>query len=275
MATHFRILAWRIPRTEEPGGLQSMGSQRVRHDLVTKQQHMWSVEMLVFFLGSSNTLKYFPRIDLKACAFPSGPGHLLRQKVQGPGERGTGANCTCKTGSEPSPASTGPGQCLGGRCMPLCSETCRVPSCYHNGDSQEVGWGRGCPASWHMALPSSTLGAGDSPSRGFSLPEFLVGNLVVTQNTSLPWPSSYLTKTVLKVSFLLHDPSNFFKNASFLYSWDFGDGYVLSPFDAPESWPVWSALYSAIFTCSLSLQTCLAHLLYAKLGVPGDQCEPV
>lgn len=54
--------------------------------------------------------------------------------------------------------------------------------------------------------------------------EFLVGNLVVTQNTSLPWPSSYLTKTILKVSFLLHDPSNFFKNASFLYSWDFGDG---------------------------------------------------
>ena len=27
MATHFRILAWRIPWTEEPGGLQSMGSQ--------------------------------------------------------------------------------------------------------------------------------------------------------------------------------------------------------------------------------------------------------
>ena len=28
------ILAWKIPRTEEPGGLQSMGSQRVRHDWV-------------------------------------------------------------------------------------------------------------------------------------------------------------------------------------------------------------------------------------------------
>ncbi|KAM6155354.1 transmembrane protein 130 isoform 1-T1 [Rhynchocyon petersi] len=54
--------------------------------------------------------------------------------------------------------------------------------------------------------------------------EFLVGNLVVTQNSSLPWPSSYLTKTTLKVSFLLHDPSDFFKSASFLYSWDFGDG---------------------------------------------------
>ena len=32
MATHSSILAWRIPGTEEPGGLQSMGSQRVRHD---------------------------------------------------------------------------------------------------------------------------------------------------------------------------------------------------------------------------------------------------
>ena len=32
MATHSRILAWSIPWTEEPGGLQSMGSQRVRHD---------------------------------------------------------------------------------------------------------------------------------------------------------------------------------------------------------------------------------------------------
>ena len=32
MATHSNILAWEIPGTEEPGGLQSMGSQRVRHD---------------------------------------------------------------------------------------------------------------------------------------------------------------------------------------------------------------------------------------------------
>ena len=39
MATHSSILAWRIPWTEEPGGLQSVGSQRVRHDLVTKQQN--------------------------------------------------------------------------------------------------------------------------------------------------------------------------------------------------------------------------------------------
>ena len=38
MAAHFSILAWRIPWTEEPDGLQSMGSQRVGPDLATKQQ---------------------------------------------------------------------------------------------------------------------------------------------------------------------------------------------------------------------------------------------
>ena len=32
MATHSSILAWKMPWTEEPGGLQSMGSQRIRHD---------------------------------------------------------------------------------------------------------------------------------------------------------------------------------------------------------------------------------------------------
>ena len=32
MAAHSSTLAWKIPWTEEPGGLQSMGSQRVRHD---------------------------------------------------------------------------------------------------------------------------------------------------------------------------------------------------------------------------------------------------
>ena len=32
MAIHFSTIAWRIPQTEEPGRLQSLGSQRVRHD---------------------------------------------------------------------------------------------------------------------------------------------------------------------------------------------------------------------------------------------------
>ena len=35
MASHSSVLAWEISWTEEPGGLQSMGSQRVGHDLVT------------------------------------------------------------------------------------------------------------------------------------------------------------------------------------------------------------------------------------------------
>ena len=34
MVTHFSILAWRVPWTEEPGGLQSRGSQRVGHDSI-------------------------------------------------------------------------------------------------------------------------------------------------------------------------------------------------------------------------------------------------
>ena len=38
MATHSSILAWRIPWTEELGRQQSTGSQRIGHDLATKQQ---------------------------------------------------------------------------------------------------------------------------------------------------------------------------------------------------------------------------------------------
>ena len=40
METHSSVLAWKIPWTEEPGRLQSMGSQRVRHDWVTEDAHM-------------------------------------------------------------------------------------------------------------------------------------------------------------------------------------------------------------------------------------------
>ena len=39
MSIHSSILAWRIPWTEEPGGLQSMGLQRVGHDWVTEHTH--------------------------------------------------------------------------------------------------------------------------------------------------------------------------------------------------------------------------------------------
>ena len=40
MATHSSILAWKIPWTEEPGGLQSMGLQRVRHNRATEHSHI-------------------------------------------------------------------------------------------------------------------------------------------------------------------------------------------------------------------------------------------
>ena len=46
MATHSSILAWRIPWTEEPGGLQPMGSQKVRHDLndLTPMHANWNLK---------------------------------------------------------------------------------------------------------------------------------------------------------------------------------------------------------------------------------------
>ena len=39
MAVHSSVPAWKIPRTEEPGGLQFMGSQRVGHDLVNNSNY--------------------------------------------------------------------------------------------------------------------------------------------------------------------------------------------------------------------------------------------
>ena len=47
MATHSSILVWEIPWTEEPGGLQSMGLQRVRHDWEPKQQLQYSESVLL------------------------------------------------------------------------------------------------------------------------------------------------------------------------------------------------------------------------------------
>ena len=42
MTTHCSILTWEIPWTEESGGLQSVGSQRVRHDLATEHVHVYT-----------------------------------------------------------------------------------------------------------------------------------------------------------------------------------------------------------------------------------------
>ena len=49
MATHASILAWRTPWTEEPGGLQSTGWQRVRHDRVTSLSLSFTMLVIAFF----------------------------------------------------------------------------------------------------------------------------------------------------------------------------------------------------------------------------------
>ena len=46
-ATHSSVLAWRIPWTEEPGGLQSTGSHRVRHDSITHQKSPYGLNETV------------------------------------------------------------------------------------------------------------------------------------------------------------------------------------------------------------------------------------
>ena len=45
MATHSSPRAWEIPWTEEPGGLQSMGSQRAGHDLAAEHTHTYAYIM--------------------------------------------------------------------------------------------------------------------------------------------------------------------------------------------------------------------------------------
>ena len=62
MATHSNILAWRIPWTEEPGRLQSMRSQRVGHNLVTKSAPSLTMDWLHFpvvILIGTTSKKFF------------------------------------------------------------------------------------------------------------------------------------------------------------------------------------------------------------------------
>ena len=58
MATHSNILAWRIPQTEEPGRLQSMGSQRIEHNWATNTHS--NQTHLPAGIQMAETLSYFP-----------------------------------------------------------------------------------------------------------------------------------------------------------------------------------------------------------------------
>ena len=69
MVTHSSILIWKIPWTEEPGGLQSMGLQRVGHDLVTERARI--MEIQTWISGSLSPLSYHTFTNLSG-----GPAHL-------------------------------------------------------------------------------------------------------------------------------------------------------------------------------------------------------
>ena len=60
MATHSSIIAWRIPWTEEPGGLQSMGSQRIGHDWVIETfSLLWTIPVIVDMILFEKSQLYF------------------------------------------------------------------------------------------------------------------------------------------------------------------------------------------------------------------------
>ena len=69
MVTHSSILAWRIPWTEKPGRLQSMGSQRVGHDWAISLTHSLTVEKVTdfIFFGSKITADGDYSHDIKRC----------------------------------------------------------------------------------------------------------------------------------------------------------------------------------------------------------------
>ena len=62
MATHSSILAWRIPWTEEPGGLQSMGSHRVRHDWAT---NTFTLQSFTYFTNLTLLISFISLITWK------------------------------------------------------------------------------------------------------------------------------------------------------------------------------------------------------------------
>ena len=71
MATHSSILAWRIPWMEEPGWLQSMGSQRVRHDWGNSLSLSYFNTIII--LSGSDLCKSFPAHGLSRSILPALP----------------------------------------------------------------------------------------------------------------------------------------------------------------------------------------------------------
>ena len=74
MATHSSILAWEIPWTEETGRLQSMGCQRVRHNLVTEQQQQ---RVLLSVTQVSKVPSWSHVGEQRETVKPQPPGHRI------------------------------------------------------------------------------------------------------------------------------------------------------------------------------------------------------
>ena len=70
ITTHSRILAWRIPWTEEPNGLQSMGSQRVRHDWATDTYTQYSWFTMLCWFQVYNKVYTYTNIHCFQVLFP-------------------------------------------------------------------------------------------------------------------------------------------------------------------------------------------------------------
>ena len=71
MTTHSSILAWRIPWTEEPGGLQPMGLQGVRHDFATEHILISILAVSMHISTNSEQGLPFPYILIITCYFLS------------------------------------------------------------------------------------------------------------------------------------------------------------------------------------------------------------
>ena len=70
MAAHSSILAWEIPWTEKPGGLQSMESQRVRHNWVTEHKQeppVYHRELYSVFCNNLHGKRIWKRMDICVC----------------------------------------------------------------------------------------------------------------------------------------------------------------------------------------------------------------
>ena len=82
IATHFSILAWKIPWTEEPGGLQSMGLQRFGHDSHTNRSTSASSGCFFHSDGIQNPCHNWSK-RLKGREFPGGSSVRLQEPNAG------------------------------------------------------------------------------------------------------------------------------------------------------------------------------------------------